>query len=330
VSANTTHWTLRGLDNQLLRDFKQVGGVWSVERDYVYRDGLLLAALKPGGAVEHYTLDHLGTPRLVTDGAGHKIGYHVYWPFGEEWSAGSAQEASPLKFTGHERDADPSGSTAPLDYMHARFYGAGWGRFLSFDPAAQSADPRRPQSWNRYAYVENHPLNLADPDGQCPSCIEAVLEEMGADAAVDYALGTVAALIGLESGAQASEADAENKPTGDEAPPLGATGQQVDSKTLWPPRNPSKDEPRVDVENPKPGERPGQVHIQKGKEKYVLQRTVDENHNWQYQFRNDKTGGQPPGWVKNLLKNPDVRDAILKGMQRYLNERGFNFSKLVR
>ncbi|HEV7921140.1 MAG TPA: hypothetical protein VGR02_10170, partial [Thermoanaerobaculia bacterium] len=109
IPSNTTHWTLRGFDHRVLRDFRQTGSAWSVERDYVYRDGLLLAALGPNNAVEHYTLDHLGTPRLITDGAGHKIGYHVYWPFGEEWTPGNAQEGTPLKFTGHERDADPAG-----------------------------------------------------------------------------------------------------------------------------------------------------------------------------------------------------------------------------
>jgi RHS repeat-associated protein len=160
VSASTTHWTLRGFDNKVLRDFKQVGATWSVERDYVYRGGLLLAALKPGGAVEHYTLDHLGTPRLITDGTGHKIGYHAYWPFGEEWSPGNAREGAPLKFTGHERDVDPSG----FDYMHARYYQAAWGRFLAVDPVL--GEPTRPQSWNRYAYVRNSPLLLADPTGR--------------------------------------------------------------------------------------------------------------------------------------------------------------------
>jgi RHS repeat-associated protein len=158
VDAGTTHWTVRGFDNKVLRDFKQVGAVWSVERDYVYRDGLLLAALKPGGAVEHYTLDHLGTPRLITDASGHKIGYHAYWPFGEEWTSGTAQEGLPLKFTGHERDGD-------LDYMHARHYRAGWGRFLSAD-RGKDWDPKRPQSWNMYAYVRGNPLGMTDPTGR--------------------------------------------------------------------------------------------------------------------------------------------------------------------
>ena len=167
LSTGTTHWTLRGLDNKVLRDFKQVGATWSVERDYVYRDGLLLAALKGNGAVEHYTLDHLGTPRLITDGTGHKIGFRAYWPFGEEWSPGNAQEGAALKFTGHERDADPTGGSSPLDYMHARYYGAGWGRFLSVDPMLDMKQAAaRPQMWNRYSYVTSNPVLKTDPDGR--------------------------------------------------------------------------------------------------------------------------------------------------------------------
>jgi RHS repeat-associated protein len=165
IATNTTHWTLRGFDNKVLRDFQQVSSTWSLARDYVYRGDLLLAALKPAGDVEHYTLDHLGTPRLITAAAGHKIGYHVYWPFGEEWSPGNSQDGAPLKFTGHERDADPTGGTAALDYTHARYYGAGWGRFLSVDPV--DGRPSLPQSWNRYAYVMNNPSNRTDPTGKC-------------------------------------------------------------------------------------------------------------------------------------------------------------------
>jgi RHS repeat-associated protein len=165
VSTETTHWTLRGLDNKVLRDFRQNGSSWSVDRDYVYRDDLLLAALKPDGSVEHYSLDHLGTPRLITNAVGAKVGYHAYWPFGEEWSPGNAQEGAPLKFTGHERDADVSGGAAPLDYMHARYYQAAWGRFLAVDPGEDS-HPSLPQTWNGYAYTHNNPLGKVDSTGE--------------------------------------------------------------------------------------------------------------------------------------------------------------------
>jgi hypothetical protein len=40
------------------------------------------------------------------------------------------------------------------------------GRFLSVDPTWSSADLGRPQSWNRYSYVTNDPINRFDPDGR--------------------------------------------------------------------------------------------------------------------------------------------------------------------
>jgi RHS repeat-associated protein len=48
----------------------------------------------------------------------------------------------------------------------AREYGAVSGRWPSPDPAdISAAHPGNPQSWNRYAYVQNDPLRLTDPQG---------------------------------------------------------------------------------------------------------------------------------------------------------------------
>lgn len=44
-------------------------------------------------------------------------------------------------------------------------YGYGYGRFTSPDPLAVSANPIRPQSWNRYSYSYNNPLRFTDPSG---------------------------------------------------------------------------------------------------------------------------------------------------------------------
>jgi hypothetical protein len=49
--------------------------------------------------------------------------------------------------------------------MHARYYSAALGRFLCVDPV--KSDPKQPQSWNRYAYVTNNPMNQTDPSGKC-------------------------------------------------------------------------------------------------------------------------------------------------------------------
>src|SRR5271154_7626890 len=69
---------------------------------------------------------------------------------------------SPLdhKFTGYERDPESG-----LDYASARHYSSTLGRFISPDPL--SGTPGNPQSWNRYSYVLNNPLQLTDPTGQC-------------------------------------------------------------------------------------------------------------------------------------------------------------------
>ena len=50
--------------------------------------------------------------------------------------------------------------------MHARMYGPMVGRFLSVDPGRDTkAAVRRPQTWNRYAYVIGNPLRFTDPSG---------------------------------------------------------------------------------------------------------------------------------------------------------------------
>src|SRR5205823_3962433 len=108
---------------------------WSWSKDYIYRDSSLLgtAASAPNHSEihTHFHLDHLGSPRMITDDGGNRLAFHTYLPFGAE-APGSEIDNEQMKFTGHERDFD----TLPdrtLDYMHARYYAA-LGRFLSFDP----------------------------------------------------------------------------------------------------------------------------------------------------------------------------------------------------
>jgi RHS repeat-associated protein len=159
-------WTLRDLGGQVLRHYRHVGTNWSVERDYVYAGGRLLAGTKPGDTTYHYHLDHLGSPRLITDGNGVRQAYHVYYPYGEEATAAD-QDSETMKFTGHERVFAVEEGTNPaaddLDYMHARWCSPVTGRFMSFDPIG--GNPWRPQSFNRYAYVLGNPLNYVDPFG---------------------------------------------------------------------------------------------------------------------------------------------------------------------
>ena len=69
------NWALRDLDGKVLREFQEQSG-WA-PREYFYRGGQLLASSftpAPPFASEggrHFSVDHLGTPRLVTAAGGH-------------------------------------------------------------------------------------------------------------------------------------------------------------------------------------------------------------------------------------------------------------------
>ncbi len=164
-------WMIRDQSGKVLREFTSlesgsapnlVMSDWQWAKDYVWRDGLLLATVSPSGTL-HYHLDHLGTPRLVTDSNGVKVAEHAYYPFGAEINLTPHETPEePMKFTGHERDI-VAGEGRTLDYMHARYYSSNMGRFLSVDPV--DGLQRFPQSWNRYAYARNNPLKYIDPTG---------------------------------------------------------------------------------------------------------------------------------------------------------------------
>jgi RHS repeat-associated protein len=63
--------------------------------------------------------------------------------------------------TTYERDVE-----LELDFAQARYYSNHHGRFTGVDPLLESAEPALPQTWNRYIYCLNNPINLVDPDGQ--------------------------------------------------------------------------------------------------------------------------------------------------------------------
>ncbi len=167
LTENRSTWTLRDLAGKVLTEFGRNRGIWSVQRDYVYREGQLLAALTPTGT-HHFHLDHLGTPRLITTDGGRQVAFHTYFPFGQE-ATPPTLDAERMKFTGHERDLNAVTGANPaaddLDYMHARFFQPQTGRFLSVDPG-RDWDPAVPQSWNLYAYSRNNPVRFVDPDGE--------------------------------------------------------------------------------------------------------------------------------------------------------------------
>lgn len=120
----------------------------------------------PGRATAVYTssgLDHyrhsdwLGSARLTSSPSRGFLSSIAYAPFGETYAQSGTAD---LSFTGQNSD------TTPDDYDSFFREYSNEGRWASPDPAGlSSADLTNPQTWNRYAYVLNSPMELTDPSG---------------------------------------------------------------------------------------------------------------------------------------------------------------------
>jgi RHS repeat-associated protein len=125
-----------------------------------------------GFGIEWLVTDQLGTPRMVFDKSGllANVRRHDYLPFGEELTATqglrsttpgyNAPDGVRQKFTQKERDSETG-----LDFFESRYYAATQGRFTSSDPLLSSGTVDDPQTWNRYSYGLNNPLQFTDPLG---------------------------------------------------------------------------------------------------------------------------------------------------------------------
>jgi RHS repeat-associated protein len=104
--------------------------------------------------------DWLGSSRLAHDGSGTVKYDRAYAPFGEIYAELSGTTTN-RNFTGQTEDTTPG----IYDFLF-RQHSQAQGRWLVPDPAGLAAvDLTNPQTWNRYAYVANNPLNKVDPKG---------------------------------------------------------------------------------------------------------------------------------------------------------------------
>ena len=109
--------------------------------------------LNSPSAVNYMALDQLGNMRMTQSSV-----FQTYYPYGE---AGNSAVSSEYTWTNQIR-----GTNSGMDHFWFRSYAAPLARWITPDPAGSAAvDPANPQSWNRYAYVDNNPLSLTDPLG---------------------------------------------------------------------------------------------------------------------------------------------------------------------
>lgn len=105
--------------------------------------------------------DHLGSVRVVLDGAANVIEQNDYFPFGLRTDSGrtyAAAQANRLKFNGKELQTALFG-IGLIDYG-ARLYDPTTARWTTQDPLAEKYT-----SFSPYSYCVNDPVNLVDPNG---------------------------------------------------------------------------------------------------------------------------------------------------------------------
>jgi RHS repeat-associated protein len=119
---------------------------------YVYGLGLI-SSTNGSGVQTYYDSDGLGSTTDLTNSSATKTDGYTYDAFGTPTHT-SGSSTQPFQFAGQQTDADSG-----LQYLRARYYDPGTGRFLSRDPLGIG---------NGYSYASNNPVNLVDPTGLCP------------------------------------------------------------------------------------------------------------------------------------------------------------------
>ena len=154
------------------------------------------------GDLTLYFADHLGGANAVTNEAGEVKEITEYQPFGKiarRDRYGSSEEVAWYYFTGQYKDDE-----SELMFYNARYYDPNLGRFITADTIVPY--PNDLQSFNRYTYVSNNPVNMVDPSGHIFGFIAAVISKVTLSGVVKGAIagsfvgGAVAAATGGDIG----------------------------------------------------------------------------------------------------------------------------------
>ncbi len=131
----------------------------SPSREFIYAGGSLVATLTNNSGTITTNYDHADhrSIRLITDANGNTAGTQGTDAYGEPWYSGTA--TTEFVYTSYQYDQESA-----LYYAMARYYDPTLGRFCSADPVG--GQPDDPQTWNRYPYSRNDPINLTDPSGK--------------------------------------------------------------------------------------------------------------------------------------------------------------------
>lgn len=162
-SATSTY----AYDGNGLRASKTVGSTttafsWDADQDpnllydgttsYLYGPGGTPVAQIAAAGSQWYFHDQLGSTRALTDAAGAVTGTYGYTQYGVV--SAHTGTSTPLQYSGQYADAETG-----LTYLRARYYDPATAQFLTVDPEVR-------RTLSAYGYVDNNPLNHADPSGR--------------------------------------------------------------------------------------------------------------------------------------------------------------------
>ncbi|WP_199332029.1 Calx-beta domain-containing protein [Anabaena lutea] len=136
-----------------------------------YTHGIGLVSRVNGSNSNYYDADALGSTIGLTATDGSYVNRYSYLPFGEDLTKVEGV-ANPFEYVGQWGVMDEGNG---LDFMRARFYDSGLGRFTAVDPIGFNGGDT-----NFYRYVSNNPLIYFDPAGENAAIIAAAISAVGA------------------------------------------------------------------------------------------------------------------------------------------------------
>lgn len=147
---------------QMVTEIRQSDGMWM--RSEVYAGGRHLATYNMGTTFFSHA-DWLGSERVRSDVNGNSAGTCSSNLYGDNYVC-AGTDPSPIKYAGMEYDTETQ-----LNHTQFRYFNPRLGVWMTPDPAGMgAASAGDPQSFNRYAYVGNGPVNFVDPVGLYRIC----------------------------------------------------------------------------------------------------------------------------------------------------------------
>ena len=143
---------------------------------YYYADGQRIAMRDNDGMVSYLYGDQLGSVSAVADTNGNLVSTTLYEPWGTTRYE-NGDDVTDYGYTGQMQEGD-------IYFYNARWYDPQLGRFMQPDTIVP-LQVQGTQAFDRYAYVNNNPMNYVDPGGDF-AITTAILIGVGVGALVGY------------------------------------------------------------------------------------------------------------------------------------------------